>query len=75
VLEAFQDLLMSSSRWLSVVAVSLPCCARAITSARPDPQSAAGSAVVVDVINDGDLKATVHWRGLRLERSMSVSLR
>jgi hypothetical protein len=27
---------------------------------------------VFDVINDGDLEATVHWRGLRLERSYSV---
>jgi FtsP/CotA-like multicopper oxidase with cupredoxin domain len=26
-----------------------------------------GSEVVVDVINDGDLDATVHWHGLRLE--------
>ena len=28
---------------------------------------------MVGVINDGDLEATVHWRGLRLETSMSVS--
>ncbi|HET8752110.1 MAG TPA: multicopper oxidase family protein [Gaiellaceae bacterium] len=26
-----------------------------------------GSEVVVDVLNDGDLEATVHWHGLRLE--------
>jgi FtsP/CotA-like multicopper oxidase with cupredoxin domain len=26
-----------------------------------------GSELVVDVVNDGDLEATVHWHGLRLE--------
>jgi FtsP/CotA-like multicopper oxidase with cupredoxin domain len=26
-----------------------------------------GSALVVDVVNEGDLEATVHWHGLRLE--------
>ncbi len=26
-----------------------------------------GSEIVVDVVNDGDLEATVHWHGLRLE--------
>ncbi len=26
-----------------------------------------GSEVVVDVVNDGDLEATVHWHGLRVE--------
>src|SRR3954465_13607219 len=26
-----------------------------------------GSEVEVDVVNDGDLEATVHWHGLRLE--------
>ena len=26
-----------------------------------------GSEVVVNVLNDGDLEATVHWHGLRVE--------
>ena len=26
-----------------------------------------GSELVVDVVNEGDLEATVHWHGLRLE--------
>jgi FtsP/CotA-like multicopper oxidase with cupredoxin domain len=26
-----------------------------------------GSAIVVDVVNEGDMEATVHWHGLRLE--------
>ena len=26
-----------------------------------------GSEVVVNVVNDGDLEATVHWHGLRVE--------
>ena len=26
-----------------------------------------GSEIAVDVVNDGDLEATVHWHGLRLE--------
>jgi FtsP/CotA-like multicopper oxidase with cupredoxin domain len=26
-----------------------------------------GSVIAVDVVNDGDLEATVHWHGLRLE--------
>jgi FtsP/CotA-like multicopper oxidase with cupredoxin domain len=28
-----------------------------------------GSELVVDVVNDGDLEATVHWHGLRLENA------
>ena len=34
---------------------------------RPDAAGARGLGVVVNVVNDGDLEATVHWHGLRLE--------
>src|SRR4051794_32256115 len=35
--------------------------------ARPDAARPQGSELVVDVVNQGDLEATVHWHGLRLE--------
>ena len=34
---------------------------------RPDAEGAEGSEVVVDIENQGDMEATVHWHGLRLE--------
>jgi FtsP/CotA-like multicopper oxidase with cupredoxin domain len=33
----------------------------------PTLRVAQGSTLVVEVVNDGDLEATVHWHGLRLE--------
>jgi len=35
----------------------------------PTLKVAQGSEVVVHVTNDGDLEATVHWHGLRLENA------
>jgi FtsP/CotA-like multicopper oxidase with cupredoxin domain len=34
-----------------------------------------GSEIEVDVINDGDLEATVHWHGLRLENRYDARMK